>query len=135
MEASKRLTCDDCGNTYKSKATLYIHRRQYCPMRNTKAAKRRQISVHSSPIESSTSPWSGSSPAIIVKTPYKQPAIERDPLALDTPEGKLKGEPGPEDDIDEKRVSAFSKVSGDEEFQFNEDDIAYWKEFVLGTQC
>lgn len=137
METTKRLTCEDCSNTYKSKATLYIHRRQYCLMRNTRAAQRRQNSLHNSPLNKksgspiSSSPASRSSPSLdkpsIVKTPYKQQEPERDPLAIDTPEqGKqrLKGEP---QEIGEKRAT--------DEFEFTEDDIAYWKEFVLGTQC
>ena len=134
METTKRLTCEDCSNTYKSKATLYIHRRQYCLMRNTRAAQRRQNSLHNSPLnKKSASPNSSSrsSPSSakpsIVKTPYKQQEPDRDPLAIDTPEQdkmRLKGEP---QEIGEKR--------GTDEFEFTEDDVAYWKEFVLGTQC
>ena len=137
METTKRLTCEDCSNTYKSKATLYIHRRQYCLMRNTRAAQRRQNSLHNSPLNkksaspNSSSPASRSSPSSakpsIVKTPFKQQELETDPLAIDTPEQdkqRLKGEP---QEIGEKRST--------DEFEFTEDDIAYWKEFVLGTQC
>ena len=137
METTKRLTCEDCSNTYKSKATLYIHRRQYCLMRNTKAAQRRQNIIHNSPLKkkssspNSSSFGSRSSPAStkpsVVKTPYKQQEPEEDPLAIDTPEqGKqrLKGEP---QEIGEKGATDV--------FEFTEDDIAYWKEFVLGTQC
>ena len=133
METTKRLTCEDCSNTYKSKATLYIHRRQYCLMRNTAAAQRRQNSIHNTPLNknspshSSSSPASRSSPTSaktsVVKTPYKQQEPERDPLAIDTPEHgkqKLKGEP-------QERAT--------DPVEFTEDDIAYWKEFVLGTQC
>ena len=137
MMETARLTCEDCNNTYKSKATLYIHRRQYCLMRNTKAAQKRQNSIHNSPLNkkspssNSSSPAPRSSPApvkpSVVKTPFKQPEPERDPLAIDTPEqGKqrLKGEP---QEIVEKRATDL--------FEFTEDDVAYWKEFVLGTQC
>ena len=132
MMETTRLTCEDCNNTYKSKATLYIHRRQYCLMRNTKAAQKRQNSIHNSPLnKKSSSPASRSSPASVkpsvLKTPFKQPEPERDPLAIDTPEhGKqrLKGEP---QEIVEKRAT--------DQFEFTEDDVAYWKEFVLGTQC
>ena len=137
MMETKRLTCEDCNNTYASKATLYVHRRQYCLMRNTKAAQKRQNSIHNSPLNkkssssNASSPASRSSPASIqpsvLKTPFKQQEPERDPLAIDTPEhGKqrLKGEP---QEIVEKRSTEL--------IEFTEDDVAYWKEFVLGTQC
>ena len=99
----ERLTCHDCGNTYKSKATLYVHRRQYCQKRTGqpgagRRAERARLAAASVPrTQSSFTPAVARSPASAQPRPCTADALE--------------------------------------EAEFNEDDVAYWREFVSGELC
>ena len=95
----ERLTCHDCGNTYKSKATLYVHRRQYCQKRPGQPGAGRRAERTRLPPASLPRTQSSFAPAVASAQPR--------PSTADTLE----------------------------EAEFNEDDVAYWREFVSGELC
>ena len=110
MESSKKVQCEDCSKFYSSKMTLYVHKKSYCPNRNTSGSikdsrsrgggrgrGRGSPSVHSP----STDPL-----AVITSSTTSSPSSRSSPSLPAYPD-----------------------------WDFNEDDIAYWSDFVTGKQC
>ena len=109
MDNSKKFQCEDCNKFYSSKMTLYVHKKSYCPNRNTSG------SIKDSRPRGGGRGRGRRSPSVYPSSP--------DPLAVN----KLSSSSPP------SRSSPSLPAYPD--WDFNEDDIAYWSDFAMGKQC
>ena len=106
---SVQVQCPDCKNFYKNRNSLHSHRSGSCPVRNS--LKNNFIKEEPRPPPT-------------VRTVIRQPEFPRE---VQSPDQRRKPASTSTSVIKHKTYSVIRGKQSDAEF--NEDDLAYWREF------